>query len=98
MSVILLKEKSNKCRINAYISKKNYLAIDDLIQKENLISMTMSKGAILDLALSCFFKALDVESLENLAIQHLERIEDDAFRSQCFAKERAILNPEGDDV
>lgn len=71
-----MKEKSNKCRINAYISKKNYTAIDELIENEHLISMTMSKGAILDLALSCFFNALNVESLENLAIQHLERIED----------------------
>lgn len=71
-----MKEKSNKCRINAYISKKNYTAIDELIENEHLISMTMSKGAILDLALSCFFNALNVESLENLAIQHLERVED----------------------
>ena len=71
-----MKKKSNKCRINAYISKKNYTAIDELIENEHLISMTMSKGAILDLALSCFFNALNVESLENLAIQHLARIED----------------------
>ena len=71
-----MKYKSNKCRINAYISKKNYTAIDELIENEHLISMTMSKGAILDLALSCFFNALNVESLENLAIQHLERVED----------------------
>ena len=71
-----MSEKINKCRINAYISKKNYSAIDELIENEHLISMTMSKGAILDLALSCFFNALNVESLENLAIQHLERVED----------------------
>lgn len=71
-----MSEKINKCRINAYISKKNYTAIDELIENEHLISMTMSKGAILDLALSCFFNALNVESLENLAIQHLERVED----------------------
>ena len=83
-------EKVNKCRINAYISKKNYLAIDELMKKEHLISMTLSKGAILDLALSCFFKALDVESLENLAIQHLERIEDSSIDE--------VFNPEGDDL
>lgn len=74
--MINMSEKINKCRINAYISKKNYTAIDELIENEHLISMTMSKGAILDLALSCFFNALNVESLENLAIQHLERVED----------------------
>ena len=71
-----MSEKINKCRINAYISKKNYTAIDELMKNEHLISMTLSKGAILDLALSCFFNALNVESLENLAIQHLERVED----------------------
>lgn len=85
-----MSEKVNKCRINAYISKKNYLAIDELMKKEHLISMTLSKGAILDLALSCFFKALDVESLENLAIQHLERIEDSSIDE--------VINPEGDDL
>ena len=71
-----MSEKINKCRINAYISKKNYTAIDELMKNEHLISMTLSKGAILDLALSCFFNALQSESLENIAIQHLERVED----------------------
>ena len=73
-----MSEKVNKCRINAYISKKNYISIDELMTKEHLISMTLSKGAILDLALSCFFRSIEVgESLESLAIQHLERIEGD---------------------
>lgn len=85
-----MSEKVNKCRINAYISKKNYLAIDELMKKEHLISMTLSKGACLDLALSCFFKALECESLENLAIQHLERIEDSNIDK--------VLNPDGDDL
>lgn len=72
-----MSEKINKCRINAYISKKNYTAIDELMKNEHLISMTLSKGAILDLALSVFFRSLDVgESLESLAIQHLERVEE----------------------
>ena len=82
--------KVNKCRINAYISKKNYKDIDELMRKEHLISMTLSKGAIIDLALSCLFNALESESLENIAIQHLERVEDDAIDK--------VLNPEGDDV
>lgn len=64
------------CRINAKISKENYLAIDDLMKKEHLISMKLSKGAILDIALSCLFNALEYENLESLAIQHLSRIED----------------------
>lgn len=74
--MINMSEKINKCRINAYISKKNYTAIDELMKNEHLISMTLSKGAILDLALSCFFNVLQSESLENIAIQHLERVED----------------------
>ena len=63
-------------RINAKISKQNYSAIDELMKQEQLISMTLSKGAILDIALSCLFEALECESLESLAMQHLERIED----------------------
>ena len=45
---------SNKSRINAYISQKNYEGISDLIQNETLMCMKLSKGAILDLALSNF--------------------------------------------
>ena len=47
------------------------------MEKEQLIAMKLSKGAILDIALSTLFNALAVgESLESLAIQHLERLED----------------------
>lgn len=92
-----MKDKSNKCRINAYISTKNYLAIDDLMKKERLLTMSLSKGAILDIALSCFFKALDVESLENLTIQHLERIEDGNVNANLTQKED-LFRPEGDDL
>ena len=72
---IMTRQNAN-CRINARISKQNYVAIDELMKKEHLISMKLSKGAILDIALSCMFKAVECESLESLAIQHLERIED----------------------
>lgn len=86
-----MKENSNKCRINAYISKKNYVSIDELMKEEHLISMKLSKGAILDLALSNFFRALDCgESLESIAIQHLERIEDNESID-------TIVVPEGDE-
>lgn len=71
-----MKETNAICRINAKISKQNYSAIDDLMKKGELISMKLSKGAILDIALSCMFNALQHETLESLAMQHLERIED----------------------
>lgn len=74
--MIKLKETTNICRINAKISKHNYVAIDGLMKKDELISMKLSKGAILDIALSCLFNALEYENLESLAIQHLSRIED----------------------
>lgn len=68
---------SNKSRINAYISQKNYEGISDLIQNETLMCMKLSKGAILDLALSNLFNSLKSgETLENLAIQHLEKVGD----------------------
>ena len=63
-------------RINAKISKKNYIAIDELMKNERLSSMKLSKGFILDLALSCLFNSLQHETLDSLTIQHLERIED----------------------
>lgn len=73
-----MKEHESICRINAKVSRRNYVAIDELMKKEHLSSMKMSKGLVLDIALSCLFNALQHESLEALAIQHLERIEDDA--------------------
>lgn len=72
-----MKEKTEICRINAKISKPNYFAIDELMKNEHLISMKLSKGAILDIAVSCLLNALQHETLESLAIQHLARIEDD---------------------
>ncbi len=67
-------KKESKCRINAHISKVNYTFIDDLMAKGELISMRLSKGAILDLALTNLFMSLDSgESLETIAINHLER-------------------------
>ena len=73
----LMKNQTEICRINAKISKQNYFAIDDLMKSEHLISMKLSKGAILDIAVSCLINALQHETLESLAIQHLARIEDD---------------------
>lgn len=70
-----MKEKG-RTRINAFISNENYRFIDDLMEKENLMTLSLSKGAILDLALTSLFISLDSgESLENIAINHLERIE-----------------------
>ncbi len=66
-------KKNNKSRINAYISNRNYEFINDLMSKGELISMKLSKGAILDLALTNLFMSLDCgESLEAIAINHLE--------------------------
>ena len=70
----IMSKKNLKCRINAFISKKNYKFIDDLMSNEELISMRLSKGAILDLALTNLAISLDSgESLDNIAINHIER-------------------------
>lgn len=67
----------NLHRINAYISNKNYKNIDELMNGGELICMKLSKGAILDLALTNLFNSLNSgETLENIAIQHLEKVGD----------------------
>lgn len=66
--------KKDKCRINAHISKVNYEFIDDLMNNQNICSMRLSKGAILDLALTNLFMSLEHgESLNVIAINHIER-------------------------
>jgi len=64
---------NEKKRINAFISKENYEGIDKVMNDNELISMRLSKGAVLDLALSNLFKTLEYESLESIAIQYLEK-------------------------
>ena len=65
----------SKNRINAYISKKNYDKIDELMNDGDLINMKLSKGAILDLALSNLFDTLQSKSLESIVIMHLEGVD-----------------------
>ena len=72
----VMEKKNGRCRINAYVSKVNYAFIDDFMANHKIANMRMTKGVILDIALSTLFNALQHESLESLAIQHLARIED----------------------
>lgn len=70
----LMDKKESKCRINAHISRVNYKFIDDVMAKGELIGMRLSKGAILDLALTNLFMSLDSgESMDVIAINHIER-------------------------
>ena len=70
----IMDKKESKCRINAHISKVNYKFIDDVMAKGELIGMRLSKGAILDLALTNLFMSLDSgESMDVIAINHIER-------------------------
>lgn len=72
--MVSVMKKQDKSRINAFISNRNYKFIDELMSKGELISMKLSKGAILDLALTNLFISLkNGESLEDIAINHLER-------------------------
>lgn len=74
-----MKEKENnnnmkeKSRINAWISPKNYQAIDNIMENNKLGTMKLSKGLVLDIALANLVHSLAVgESIETLAIQFLE--------------------------
>lgn len=71
------KINNTKSRINAFISPMNYNKIDELMTNSALGSRKLSKGEILDLALTHFFIGLDCgESLENIAINHYEALAD----------------------
>ena len=70
----LMDKKEEKCRINVHISKVNYKFVDDVMAKGKLIGMSLSKGAIVDLALTSLFMSLEAgESLDIIAINHIER-------------------------
>ena len=70
----IMDRKQSKCRINAHISKVNYKFIDELMIKGEVMGMKLSKGAILDLALTNLAISLDSgESLDIIAINHIER-------------------------
>ncbi len=70
-------EKNNsvneKSRINAWISPKNYQAIDVIMENNKIGTMKLSKGLVLDIALANLVHSLEVgETIESLAIQFLE--------------------------
>ena len=70
----VMEKKNGRCRINAYVSKVNYAFIDDIMANHKIANMRMTKGAILDLALTNLFMSLEYgESLNMIAINHLER-------------------------
>lgn len=72
-----ISKNNRKARINAFISPMNYKKIDELMTNSALGSRKLSKGEILDLALTHFFIGLDCgESLENIAINHYEALAD----------------------
>ena len=69
-----MEKKGKRCRINAYISKVNYNFIDEVMESNQIANMRMTKGAVLDLALTNLFMSLESgESLSMIAINHLER-------------------------
>ena len=66
-------KSSDKSRINAWISPKNYQAINNIMENNKLGTMTLSKGLILDIALANLIHSLEIgETIETLAIQFLE--------------------------
>jgi len=70
----IMEKRNGRCRINAYISNVNYAFIDDIMTNQKIANMRMTKGAILDLALTNLFMSLESgESLNLIAINHLER-------------------------
>ncbi len=74
----IMEKGKKKCRINAHISRVNYKFIDELLAKKDICSMRLSKGAILDLALTNLNMSLESgESLDMIAINHIERENDD---------------------
>lgn len=65
--------QDEKHRINPHISLKNYEYISELMKDGELINMRLSKGAIIDLAITNLRMCLESgESLKNIAINHLE--------------------------
>ena len=71
------KKTNEKSRINAFISPRNYEAIDEIMRNNRLGTMKLSKGLILDIAIANLVHALEVgESIESLSIQFLEGSDD----------------------
>lgn len=70
---VQIANNGEKSRINAWISPKNYQAIDNIMENNTLGTMKLSKGLVLDIALANLVHSLDVgETIESLAIQFLE--------------------------
>ena len=60
--------------VNINISKLNHDKMMDFIKNETLVNMTMSKAAVVDIALTHLFNDLQSHDLNEYAIQHLQEI------------------------
>ena len=75
MNITKISKKDDKCRINAFISKLNYKKINNLISAELIGARSLTKGEIIDLALTNLFNSLECgESIENILINHYEAL------------------------
>ena len=72
-------EKENLKRCSAFITTKNYGRINKVMEEKTLLNMKMSKGIIIDMALSHFFKHIETDDINQYAIEHLQFINESHF-------------------
>ena len=66
-----MKKRTNKKRFSAYIHAETYNKVNKFVKNNELITTRLTPGTILEIELNLFFKELEKNSLENLAVEYL---------------------------
>ena len=64
-------KRTNKKRFSALIHEETYYKVNDFVKNNELVTVRLAPGAVLEMGLNLFFKELEEKSLEEIAAEYL---------------------------
>ena len=64
-------KRTNKKRFSALIHEETYNKVNDFVKNNELVTVRLAPGAVLEMGLNLFFKELEEKSLEEIAAEYL---------------------------
>ena len=64
-------KRTNKKRFSALIHEETYNKVNDFVKNNELITVRLVPGAVLEMGLNLFFKEVEEKSLEEIAVEYL---------------------------
>lgn len=64
-------KRTNKKRFSALIHEETYNKVNEFVKNNELITVRLVPGAVLEMGLNLFFKEVEEKSLEDIAAEYL---------------------------